>query len=138
MRRVTQTRAHILRQTATTGMVYGVQCNGAVNLQIYGVNDPMMLTLFLLRWLLGMLAVLRSRCLGWMDGWGGARAPCYSFLIHVKSISSSFHHSRQNGLSLLILSLSLFDSGIKSRQLTITEPPHQKITISRRCSDKRR
>ena len=40
MRRVTQTRAHILRQTATTGMVYGVQCNGAVNLQIYGVNDP--------------------------------------------------------------------------------------------------
>ena len=70
MRRVTQTRAHILRQTATTnGMVYGVQCNGAVNLQIYGVNDPMMLTLFLLRWLLGMLAVLRSRCLGWMDGW---------------------------------------------------------------------
>ena len=63
---------------------------------------------------------------GWMDGWGGARAPCYSFLIHVKSISSSFHHSRQNGLSLLILSLSLFDSGIKSRQLTITEPPHPK------------
>ena len=117
-------------------------CNGDVHMQIFGFNDVIMiLTLFLQSWLLGMLALAEISMSGTEVRPGRRQAQCYFFLIHVKSIRSSFHHSRQNGplsSSLLILSLSLFDSGIKSRQLTITEPPHQKITISRRCSDKRR
>ena len=72
-------------------------CNGTVNLQIYGFSYVMMiLTLFLLRWLLGMLA---RRDVGAWDGrMAGEEAADLLFLPNPReSIRSSFHHSRQNG-----------------------------------------
>ena len=59
-------------------------CNGTVNLQIYGFSDVMMiLTLFLLRWLLGMLA---RRDLGAWDG----RMADLLFLPNPREIDSFF------------------------------------------------
>ena len=59
-------------------------CNGTVNLQIYGFRYVMMiLTLFLLRWLLGMLA---RRDLGAWDG----RMADLLFLPNPREIDSFF------------------------------------------------
>ena len=64
-------------------------CNGTVNLQIYGFRYVMMiLTLFLLRWLRGMLA---GRDLGAWDGrMAGEEAADLLFLPNPREIDSFF------------------------------------------------